>query len=164
MFKFLSCTNLLLIFSLFSTHLFSQYFDIGHDQNFFKISDLNTSKYRVIKTVVDFNSEHDVKRVFNNQGELIEELVYVNGNLSSGIEYFQDSDFPFLQIPRDFVIQDVEINHNMSQYFYQKVNSSLTKYTPESQFLVVPLRVYMHDEQEFYILSIGNGKRKLFFK
>ncbi|MBF25876.1 MAG: hypothetical protein CMP49_05105 [Flavobacteriales bacterium] len=164
MLKNFYCTNLFLIFFLISSNLFSQYFDIGYDQNFFNISDLNASKYRIIKTVVDFHPEKDVKRVFNNKGELIEELVYINGNLSSGIEYFKDLDFPFLQVPRDFVVQDIEVNHNMAQYFYKKVNSSLTKYIPEAQIALFKLRVYNYDNQEFYILNIGNGRRKLFFK
>ena len=168
MINFFKFINVTLLFFFFSTCAFSQHYDIGYNTNYFSICNLNASKYRIINTALNLNPHKTIKRVFNDNGELMEELIFINGKLVSGIEYFINSKFPFLKVPRSFKVEDLTINHNMSKYYYKQITSSLVKYLPESKEIALTQRIYNQDGKDFYIMDItdGFGKTvsKLYFK
>ena len=121
--------NIIIIF-FFYTCAHAQYYDVGHNTNYFNISNLDSSKYRIIKTVFNVDPSKETKRVFNANGKLMEELVFVNSVLVSGIEYFTHPYFSFLPIPRHFKIE--EVKHKFSDYenitrFYLISNRRLLK-------------------------------------
>lgn len=150
-----------IIFFLCSTAVYSQHYDIGHNTNYFGIHNIDSSKYRVIKTVFNVDPEKEIKRIFNNDGALMEELVFVDGKLSSGIEYFIHPHFPFLEIPRSFQIEDV--THRFSNYKNMNTTSSLVKYQMQYEGDVITVRVYNNQIQDFYIIDTDQGY-KLYFK
>ena len=80
-----------------------------------------------------------------------EELVFINGKLSAGIEYYTHTKYPFLEIPRSFEIQNIE--RIISNYENIKFTSSLIKYMPKLKKATFKLRVYKHKDSEFYILK-----------
>ena len=164
MINFFKPINLAPVFFFLSTCAFSQYYDTGYNTNYFGIYNLNASKYRIIKTALNLNPHKKIKRVFNDNGELIEELIFINEKLVSGIEYFVNSKFPFLKVPRSFKVEKVIINHNMSKYYCTQITSSLTKYLPESQEISLKRRIYNQEGQDFYIIDITAGFSKLYFK
>jgi len=103
-----------------------------------------------------------IKKVFSENGELLEELVFLNGILVGGIEYFVHSEFPFLDIPRRFHVED--ITHNLATYKNMDITSSTVRYAPEFQNTILKVRVYNNDLQSFYILNTAPQVIKLFFK
>jgi hypothetical protein len=121
---------------------------------------LDSSKYRIIKTVLDLEPKKELKRVFNNEGELMEELVFIDGELVSGIEYFINSDFPFLQVPRSFKIE--QLIHVFTDYKNTYTSSSLVKYERDTQSDWITVRLYNNQIQDFYILNTTTPK--LYFK
>jgi len=160
MIKVYKFINVTIFFFLFSTYAFSQYYDIGYSPDYFGIYNLDSSKYRIIKTVLDLEPTKELKRVFNNDGELMEELVFVDGDLVSGIEYFINSDFPFLQVPRSFKIE--QITHVFKDYKNTHTSSSLVKYERDNQSDWITVRLYNNQIQDFYILNTMTPK--LYFK
>ena len=93
---------------------------------------------------------------------VLEELVFVNGVLVGGIEYFVHSEFPFLDTPRRFRIEAV--THRLATYKNMAITSSTARYAPDFQNTTLKVRVYNNDMQSFYILNTTLHGRKLFFK
>ena len=153
--------NTCIIF-FFYTCASAQYYDVGHNTNYFNIAHLDSSKYRIIKTVFNVDPLKETKRIFNTAGELMEELVFVNRKLVSGVEYYFHPDFPFLQVPRDFQVE--EVIHRTLDYENINMSSSLVKYQVKDTLLqIVNVRVYNNKIQDFYILDSPQGS-KLYFK
>ena len=152
--------NITIFFFFFSTYAFPQYYDIGYSPDYFGIYNLDSSKYRIIKTVLDLEPKKELKRVFNNDGKLMEELVFIDGKLVSGIEYFINPDFPFLQVPRSFKIE--QIAHVFKDYKNINTTSSLVQYERENYQDLVTVRLYNNQIQDFYILN--TTAPKLYFK
>ena len=63
MIKVYKFINVTIFFFLFSTCAFSQYYDIGHSPDYFGIYNLDSSKYKIIKTVLDLEPKKELKRV-----------------------------------------------------------------------------------------------------
>ena len=153
--------NIIIIF-FFYTCAHAQYYDVGHNTNYFNISNLDSSKYRIIKTVFNVDPSKETKRVFNANGELMEELVFVNSILVSGIEYFTHPYFSFLPIPRNFKIE--EVKHKFSDYENINTSSSLVKYMIRDTLSEsINVRIYNNQIQDFYILDGPQGYN-LYFK
>ena len=153
--------NIIIIF-FFYTCAHAQYYDVGHNTNYFNISNLDSSKYRIIKTVFNVDPSKETKRVFNANGELMEELDFVNSILVSGIEYFTHPYFSFLPIPRHFKIE--EVKHKFSDYENINTSSSLVKYMIRDTLSEsINVRIYNNQIQDFYILDGPQGYN-LYFK
>mgnify|MGYP001169133681 CR=1 FL=1 len=153
--------NIIIIF-FFYTCAHAQYYDVGYNTNYFNISNLDSSKYRIIKTVFNVDPSKETKRVFNANGELMEELVFVNSVLVSGIEYFTHPYFSFLSIPRHFKIE--EVKHKFSDYENINTSSSLVKYMIRDTLSEsINVRMYNNQIQDFYILDGPQGYN-LYFK
>ena len=153
--------NIIIIF-FFYTCAHAQYYDVGHNTNYFNISNLDSSKYRIIKTVFNVDPSKETKRVFNANGELMEELDFVNSILVSGIEYFTHPYFSFLPIPRNFKIE--EVKHKFSDYENINTSSSLVKYMIRDTLSEsINVRIYNNQIQDFYILDGPQGYN-LYFK
>ena len=158
MIKFINIWILL----LFCTYSYGQYYDVGHNTHYFNIANLDSSKYRIIKTVFDADPLKETKRIFNYDGELMEELVYLNSTLISGIEYFIHPNFPFLQVPRIFKVE--EVIHKSLDYENTNISSSLVKYdVRDTAPKIMTVRVYNNNIQDFYILN-GDKGYSIYFK
>ena len=148
-------------FILFSCQLsFSQYYDVGYNTDYFSIQNLNfsdtTSSFQEFRLSLDKN----VKKVFNKEYQLLEDLVFINQILVSGVEYFVNLEFPFLDIPRNFEIKEVE--HDILNYENVQFSESLVKYLPKFNKAVFRVRLYVHNEKHFYILNTGLGNKMYF--
>jgi len=138
-----------------------QYYDIGYNTNYTLIQNLNFSDTK--SNIVEFqlNSNKVIKKVFNQNQELVEELVFIDQILISGVEYFINKEFPFLDTPRNFIIKELE--HVVSDYKNIKFSPSLIKYLPNFQKGVFRVRLYTLNDQTFYILNTGFGN-KIYFQ
>lgn len=153
--------NGLLVLLFVSKFSFSQNYDIGYNTPYITINNTKLDTNQFKETIYTLSDNKEVKKIFNNDGALIEELVFIDGELSAGIEYFTHYKFNFLGIPRHFEVQTVE--REISNYENIKFSSSLIQYMPKSKKAVFRVRVYTHDESEFYILKL-NRVEKLYFK
>ena len=153
--------NLTLVVILLSQFTYAQHYDIGYNTDYKTIqeSPLDTTKFK--ETIYTISSNKKLKKIFNRDGKLIEELVFINGKLSAGIEYYTHTKYPFLEIPRSFEIQNIE--RIISNYENIKFTSSLIKYMPKLKKATFKLRVYKHKDSEFYILKSSKGE-ELYFK
>ena len=161
MIKMVKFFNIIILF-FFYTFASAQYYDVGYNTNYFDISNLDSSKYRIIKTVFDVDPRKETKRIFNDNGKLMEELVFVNSALVSGIEYFTHPYFPFLQVPRSFKVE--EVTHRVLDYENINASSSLVKYMIKDTLSeIINVRIYNNQIQDFYILGTSQGYN-LYFK
>ena len=88
-------------------------------------------------------------------------MVFINGVMTSGVEYFENETFPFLKSPRKFQVKEIE--KNIINYENVKFSESLIKYLPQFKRGVFKVRVYSNQGKTFYVLKIG-GEDKLYFE
>ena len=88
---------------------------------------------------------------------MIEELVFVDNILVSGIEYFTNPKFPFLKTPRSFIVKTIE--QEVANYHNMQFTASLVKYLPELKRAVFNVRLYTSKNNNFYILNLGHGSK-----
>ena len=141
--------------------LFSQHLDFGYNTNYSSITSLQCLD--TTYTVIDFiiGDKKRITKVFNQDQALIEELVLVDDSLVSGVEYFQNKEFPFLQSPRSFVTTELE--HTVLDYDNIKLSPFLIEYFPKLKKGIFRVRLYNHKDREFFILNLG-GTNKIYFK
>ena len=153
--------RLIVTFFLLLNFVIAQHYDIGHNTNYQHINEVavNNTTFKEVVYVISTNKK--IKKIFNGNNTLLEELVFVDDQLVSGIEYFVDAKFPFLQIPRSFKIENIE--RVVSNYKNVKFSSSLIKYIPKLKKATFKVRVYKHNESEFYLLNT-NTSQELYFK
>ena len=151
--------------SFFSVVFFSvgfvcaQHYDYGQQVQYFKTPNLvldtiifrdsTHSQYSnsVTKEIIySVNANKTIKKTFNHHGNLIEELVFLNKELVSGIEYFINPTFPFLKSPRSFVMRTIE--HNEVSYENIKSNIGLIEYVPQSKIAILRLRIYTNNKRK----------------
>ena len=153
--------NTLLVIIFLSNLAIAQHYDIGYNTDYQNIqeSPLDTTKFKEI--IYTLSSNKKLKKIFNKEGHLVEELVFINGKLSVGIEYYIHTKYPFLDVPRSFKIENIE--RIISNYENIKLTSSLIKYMPKLKKAIFQVRVYQHKDSEFYILKSNKGE-ELYFK
>ncbi|MBL31417.1 MAG: hypothetical protein CMP62_01640 [Flavobacteriales bacterium] len=155
--------SILILFSVFlQTIGLSQHYDIGYNTDYLNIYSPNSFDPDYRRTIFTLEPKKKIKKVFSETGALLEELVFVNGVLVGGIEYFIHSEFPFLDTPRRFRIEAV--THSLATYKNMAITSSTVRYVPDFQNTTLKVRVYNNDMQSFYILNTTPHGRKLFFK
>ena len=157
----------------------SQHYDIGYNTEYQKImvpymeSQVDNTKFKIIDFII--NDKKKIKKIFNKcagctdeftcnfpNHKILEELVFIDNVLVSGIEYFIHPKFPFLSIPRHFQIQEIE--REVANYQNIKFTASLIKYLPKMQKGIFKVRVYQEtDQKSFYILETAQGS-KIYFQ
>ena len=159
---------------LFVGCVFSQNYDYAEKMEYFKTTNLGEDKltlidstathpYENIKKEITYNidANKEIKKIFNTQGQLVEDLVFINSKLSSGIEYFINPSFPFLKSPRSFYMKTID--HKEVNYENIKSNTGLIEYLPQSKIAVIRVRMYINNTQEFYILNTAQGRKIYYF-
>ena len=155
--------SILIFFSIFLQKIgFSQHYDIGYNTDYLNIYSPNSFDLTYRSTIFTLEPKKKIKKVFSETGELLEELVFLNGVLVGGIEYFIHSKFPFLDAPRRFHVEDIV--HNLATYKNMAITSSTVRYVPDFQNTTLKVRVYNNGLQSFYIVNTDLQGRKLFFK
>ena len=152
---------LIIIFFGFQGVVFSQHYDTGFKTQYVGIEKENAVNGKLKEWVLTINAEKKIKKIFNTDGSLREDLVFINDVMTSGIEYFENESFPFLKSPRKFQVKEIE--KNIINYENVKFSESLIKYLPQVKRGVFKVRVYSNQGKAFYILKIG-GENKLYFE
>ena len=150
------------VFLLSCQFTLSQHYDIGYNTEYNTIREINldSTNYKTIEFSIDNNKK--IKKLFTHDQNIIEELVFIDDVLVSGIEYFINPQFPFLKTPRSFQIQEVE--REIANYQNIKFTASLIKYLPKMKKGIFKLRVYTDtDSTNFYILETNQGE-KIYFQ
>ena len=153
--------HIIIVFILCPIFLFSQHYDIGYPENYTAIHEFIDDSTQIKKITYTINDRKKIKKIFNSDGRIIEELVFIDDELSSGIEYFTYLQFQFLEKPRTFEMQNIE--RNVINYENIKMSSSLIQYMPKSKKAIFRVRVYKNNKSEFYILKL-NGSEALYYK
>ncbi len=151
MIKFKKLIKIVLLFICCSQVGFSQYYDVGYSTNYLGIYEFKSSEKNFKEKILKIDPIKTIKRVFDADGILVEELIFINGELVSGVEYFINPSFPFLKVPRDFKME--HIRHKISRYSKIKFTSSLTSYIPKDEEHLFRVRVYNNKGQDFFILN-----------
>tara|TARA_Y100001968_G_C19384718_1_gene732257 strand:- start:1154 stop:1636 length:483 start_codon:yes stop_codon:yes gene_type:complete len=151
----------IVIFFLLLNFAFSQHYDIGYNTDYQYIKEIESNNITKKEILYIINDNKKIKKIFDEKDVLLEELVFVDNQLVSGIEYFTHFKFPFLKKPRSFKIEYIE--RTVSNYENIKFSSSLVKYMPKLKTATFKTRVYQHNTSEFYLLHI-NRKYELYFK
>ena len=141
--------------------VFSQHYDFGYSTEYKTIisGELDSTNLKIIEFVLSDNKK--IKRIFNQKDKLLEELVFINDSLVSGVEYFRHPTFSFLDNPRTFQIQEVE--KELANYQNIKFTASLIKYLPKLKKGIFKVRVYhSNNNTSFYILETSQGS-KIYF-
>ena len=106
--------------------LFSQHYDIGYPENYTAIHEFIDDSTQIKEIIYTINDHKKVKKVFNSDGRIIEDLVFIDDKLTSGTEYFTYLKFQFLETPRTFEMQNIE--RSVINYENIKLSSSLIQY------------------------------------
>ena len=110
-----------------------------------------------------------IQKVFNSDSELIEELVFMEGELMAGIEYFSHPNFPFLETPRSFSVQNIaqlDFNHDLIKKKYilniqnQAPPLQMSEDFRQVKYETFYTRVYTQDGNMFFIHNPLNVKSK----
>ena len=149
------------MFIFLPSFMFSQHYDIGYPEQYIDIQILKEDSTHVKEIIYTISDQKKVKKVFNSEGSIIEELVFIDDTLTSGIEYFSHHKFPFLETPRIFEMKNIE--RNEINYQNIKLTSSLIQYMPNSKKAIFRVRVYQNNKSKFYILKL-NHSEKLYYK
>ena len=149
------------LFIFFPLHIFSQHYDIGYPEQYVDIQEFNDDSTQITEITYTIDSKKKVKKIFNSDGKIIEELVFIDDKLSSGIEHFTYLKFQFLETPRTFEMQNIE--RNVINYENIKLSSSLIQYMPKSKKAIFRVRVYKNNNSDFYILKL-NDSEELYYK
>tara|TARA_B000000565_G_C23534990_1_gene281290 strand:- start:35 stop:508 length:474 start_codon:yes stop_codon:yes gene_type:complete len=152
MIRIVTCSTVLL-FQI----VFSQHYDIGYNTDYKQIVEiqLDNKNFKAVDFIIDDNKK--VTKIFNLQNTMIEELVFVDNILVSGIEYFTNPKFPFLKTPRSFIMKTIE--QEVANYHNIQFTASLVKYLPKLKKAVFNVRLYTSKNNNFYILNIGHGSK-----
>tara|TARA_B100000427_G_scaffold101291_1_gene83530 strand:- start:1297 stop:1779 length:483 start_codon:yes stop_codon:yes gene_type:complete len=153
--------HIITVFILFPNFLFSQHYDIGYPENYIAIHEFIDDSNQTKEITYIINDHKKVTKVFNSDGRIIEDLVFIDGELTSGTEYFTYLQFQFLETPRTFEMQNIE--RSVINYENIKLSSSLIQYMPKSKKAIFRVRVYQNNKSEFYILKL-NGSEELYYK
>ncbi|MAQ31787.1 MAG: hypothetical protein CMD26_03530 [Flavobacteriales bacterium] len=157
MIRIVTC-SIVLLFQI----VFSQHYDIGYNTHYKQIVEiqLDDKNFKAVDFIIDDNKK--VTKIFNLQNTIIEELVFVDDILVSGVEYFTNPKFPFLKTPRSFIMQTIE--QEVANYYNIQFTSSLIKYLPKLKKAVFNVRLYNSTKNNnFYILNTGHGS-KIYYK
>ena len=153
--------RLIATFFLLLNFVFAQHYDFGYNTNYQHIEEVKVDNNTFKEVAYTISANKKIKKIFNAHDILLEELVFIDDQLCSGIEYFIHAKFPFLKSPRSFKIETIE--RDLSNYENVKFSSSLVKYMPKLKKATFKVRVYKHNKSEFYLLDT-NTRQELYFK
>ena len=165
----MSLNQIVFIFIICITNLktHAQHYDIGHDTDYLEITNQHmlNNNLRILFTL---SHGKTIQKVFNSDFALIEELVFMEGELVAGIEYFPHPIFPFLETPRSFSVQNIaqlDFNQDLIKKKYILNIKNLASLQMSEDFRQVKYetfytRVYKQDDNRFFIHNPLNVKSK----